>query len=218
MKARGNVIVVAGAGTGKTSTLVERCLGVISDPTASSLDRVLMVTFTDAAAAEMRHRLRHALQAFVDRSAGAVKEHAASQLALVETAKISTIHSFCLRLVQSHFHELGLDPEVRVLDDQQCRLLTQETLDDLFEECFSGKIEISDAVQALVEAYAPDRDGRIRDLVLRLHRYTQSRPDAESWLAEQREACAAETPGRWEHWLEEAFAGWRDEWRRALEL
>jgi ATP-dependent helicase/nuclease subunit A len=105
-----------------------------------------------------------------------------------------------------------------VLDDQQCRLLTQETLDDLFEECFSGKIEISDAVQALVEAYAPDRDGRIRDLVLRLHRYTQSRPDAESWLAEQQEACAAETPGRWEHWLEEAFAGWRDEWRRALEL
>ena len=213
VEARGNVIVVAGAGTGKTSTLVARCLDVItgkegSSPhrTASSLDRILMVTFTEAAAAEMRHRLRIELQKRVDAPpTPAAATQLAEQLALVETAKISTIHSFCLRLVQSHFHELGLDPEVKVLDDQQCRVLTEETLDALIEDCYADRLPISDAVKALITAYALDRDGLIRELVLKLHKHAQSLANATHWIQTQQEACAAEFPVRWEAWLEEAF-------------
>jgi ATP-dependent helicase/nuclease subunit A len=217
VRARGNVIVVAGAGTGKTRTLVERCLDVIRQ--GASLDRVLMVTFTEAAAAEMRHRLRVELQQLADQpEPPGDAARIAEQLALVETAKISTIHSFCLRLVQSHFHELGLDPEVKVLDDQQCRVLTQETLDELFQDCLGGKLDISDAVQALVAAYAPDRDELIRALVLKLHRYTQSLPDPARWIERHERSLAQTSTGAWGGQLVEAFQTWRAEWQSALEL
>ena len=145
ISARGNVIVVAGAGTGKTSTLVERCLALIQD--GCSLENILMVTFTDAAASEMRSRIREALserakeleaigragspeslpqpeigaQSIALRaeqcSALRFKEHFEKQIALLDVANISTLHSFCLQLVREHFYELEIDPDVTVLDE-----------------------------------------------------------------------------------------------------
>src|SRR5882672_6757976 len=95
--APGNVLVVAGAGTGKTRTLVERCLALLSK--GRSLDQILMVTFTDAAVTEMRQRIRATL--VLEAESG--NAHFAEQLALVDAAPISTLHSFCLELVREHF-------------------------------------------------------------------------------------------------------------------
>src|SRR5207253_6548294 len=92
LTARGNVLLVAGAGTGKTRTLVERCLHcLLEERTRASIDAMLMVTFTDAAAAEMRHRIRQRLEEELKRSPG--DAHCAEQLALFETAHIGTLHS-----------------------------------------------------------------------------------------------------------------------------
>src|ERR1043166_3681351 len=135
--ATGNVLVVAGAGTGKTHTLVERCLARVCDSeNPVSLDNVLLVTFTEAAAAEMRKRLREELE----KRAAAAPENfwPAEQLALVETARISTLHSFCLQLVREHFHELGLDPQLTVLAEEQSRLIARETLDRILRRHYAG--------------------------------------------------------------------------------
>src|SRR5580692_1439989 len=99
--ARGNVLVMAGAGTGKTHTLVERCLNLICDEQVS-LTEILIVTFTEAAATEMRERLRNALENSAHRSAGA---NLSEQLALFDAAHIGTLHGFCFKLVREHFHE-----------------------------------------------------------------------------------------------------------------
>jgi ATP-dependent helicase/nuclease subunit A len=243
--ARGNVIVVAGAGTGKTSTLVERCLDVLRE--GASLESILMVTFTEAAAAEMRHRLRHQLQRLVETGADtAQRERLAEQLALVESAPISTLHSFCLALVRSHFHELGVDPDPNVLDESQCRALAEETLERLFEECYAGTQPWQIGVRSLIAVYAPDRDQLVRQLVLQLHRYTQSLPDAQAWLAAQAQAWGADgsltspgvgadvrsssAPGDsgvasagglamsvWERWLIEGFRDWQGRWQPLLQ-
>src|SRR6266542_3452161 len=180
MAARGNVLVVAGAGTGKTSTLVQRCLALLEE--GCSLENILMVTFTDAAAAEMRRRIREELQNRIkelEKSAGIVATRSApfeKQLALLDSAPISTLHSFCLRLVREHFYELGIDPEVIVLAEQQIQPLIGKTLDALFERQFAGQTARTQAVQALVRVQGRGSDHRIRALVLKLHRYLQARP------------------------------------------
>ncbi|MBW8865687.1 MAG: UvrD-helicase domain-containing protein, partial [Verrucomicrobia bacterium] len=110
--ARGNVLVMAGAGTGKTKTLVERCLDCL-DRERASLDELLIVTLTEAAAAELRQRLRRELE----RKSAATPddEHWPRQLALFDLAHIGTLHSFCLKLIREHFYELGLDPQLAIL-------------------------------------------------------------------------------------------------------
>ena len=126
--ARGNVLVVAGAGTGKTRTLIERCLRLVTEE-GCSLEEILMVTFTEAAATEMRQRIRAELMKRCEANPG--YERLAEQLALLDTARISTLHGFCLQLVRQHFHELEIDPQVIVLDETQTRPLIKQTLDAL---------------------------------------------------------------------------------------
>jgi ATP-dependent helicase/nuclease subunit A len=127
--ARGNVLIIAGAGTGKTRTLIERCLQLLRD--GVSLDRLLLVTFTEAAAAEMRARLRKALQDELQQAPVGDADILAEQLALLDTAQISTLHSFCLRLVREHFHHLAIDPQLVILDEGQTRPLSRDCLTSL---------------------------------------------------------------------------------------
>src|SRR5439155_17444865 len=137
IRAPGNVAVVAGAGSGKTSTLVERCLACVlngSDP--ASLDEILMVTFTDAAATEMRNRIRERLATAL--KAGPGNERVENQLALLDAAHIGTLHSFCLQLIRQHFHQLGLDPQIAILDERQTRPLELTVLDRLFAKHYAG--------------------------------------------------------------------------------
>ena len=128
VQARGNVIVVAGAGTGKTTTLVDRVLALLLE--GASIEQLLLVTFTDAAAEEMRHRLRLRLAATAAAATGEAALRWQEQLALLDTARIGTLHSFCRQLILDHFHLLGIDPAAGILDEQQTRPLIETALDE----------------------------------------------------------------------------------------
>jgi ATP-dependent helicase/nuclease subunit A len=211
--ARGNVLVMAGAGTGKTHTLVERCLKLIRDEKVS-LDEILIVTFTEMAAMEMRGRLRAALEAAAGGPADAAL---AEQLALFDAAHIGTLHSFCLKLVREHFHELGLDPQLSVLDEGQARLLADETLEEQFELHYANEDAFSLAVQELIRIYGNGRDDKIRALVIKLHHYIQTRADAEAWLAQQIENFSCAEPLQWRDWFSEAVTNWQSQWLPVLQ-
>src|SRR5476651_1249608 len=160
--ARGNVLVMAGAGTGKTHTLVVRCLNLICEEIIS-LDEILIVTFTESAATEMRQRLRAALEIKSREKSGSFLSE---QLALFDTAHIGTLHGFCFKLVREHFHELGLDPQIAMLDAAASRLLADETLAEQFDSHYENADEFSLAVQDLIKIYGNGRDEKIRALVL----------------------------------------------------
>jgi ATP-dependent helicase/nuclease subunit A len=214
--ARGNVLVMAGAGTGKTHTLVERCLHCLcAEQPPASLEEILVVTFTEAAAAEMRRRLREQLEEKL--RAAPDEPRWAEQIALFDTAHIGTLHGFCLKLVREHFHELGLDPQLAVLDAGEARLLAEETLNEELQEHYAGQGELAGAVQKLIQIYGGGRDQAIRRQVLRLHHYAQTRPDADGWLARQIEHFAAPAPDKWRGWLLDGIRAWRDEWLPVLE-
>jgi ATP-dependent helicase/nuclease subunit A len=212
--ARGNVLVMAGAGTGKTKTLVARCLDCLERDHAA-LDELLIVTFTEAAAAEMRARLRHSLE---EKSAAAPDQSFwPEQIARFDLAHIGTLHSFCLRLVREHFYELGLDPQLAILDEGEARQLAGEMLDEQFQSHYAGEDEFSRAVQNLIQIHGGGRDEKIRALILRLHHYSQTRPDAAGWLAGQIQKFSTSTPTDWQRWLLAAIEDWRDEWLPVLE-
>ena len=214
VRARGNVLVMAGAGTGKTHTLVERCLDCLGNEHAA-LDEILVVTFTEAAATEMKRRLRRVLEEKTREDPD--DPFFAEQLALFDAAHIGTLHGFCFKLVREHFYELGLDPQPTVLDEGEARLLADETLAETFQEQYEGRDEFAAAVQSLIQTYGGARDEKIRSLVLRLHHYAQTRPDAEGWLAGQLEIFSTSEPPNWQKWLLTAIQEWHDEWLPVLE-
>jgi ATP-dependent helicase/nuclease subunit A len=212
--ARGNVLVMAGAGTGKTRTLVERCLDCL-DRERASLDELLIVTFTEAAAAEMRQRLRERIEEKIFDKPDEL--HWTAQLALFDAAHLGTLHSFCLKLVRERFYELGLDPQPAVLDEGEARLLANETLEEEMQIHYAAENELAEAVQKLIQIYGSGRDEKIRSLVLRLHHYAQTRPDAEGWHAQQLENFLSPEPDEWRTRLTDAIRDGRGEWLPALE-
>ena len=207
---------MAGAGTGKTHTLIARCLDCLCREQAA-LDEILVVTFTEAAAAEMRQRLRAALEASPATRHPSLVTHLAAQLALFDVAHIGTLHSFCLQLVREHFYELGLDPQPVVLDEGEARLLADEMLEEELRIHYAGADELAEAVQKLIQIYGGGRDERIRSLLLRLHHYAQTRSDAEGWFTRQLEKFSQPEPDEWRTWLLKAIQDWRGEWLPVLE-
>jgi len=213
--ARGNVLVVAGAGTGKTHTLVERCLNcLLVERPKVSLDEILMVTFTEAAAAEMRQRIRARLEE--ELSAHPTGTHWQEQLTIFETAHIGTLHSFCLKLVREHFYQLELDPQLTVLAEEEARLVADETLDDLLQKHYAGRGPQAIAVQQLIQSQGRGWDKPIRALILRLHHYTQTLPNPGCWLRSQLDMFGEAEPVIWTQWLVEAGADWSKRWQPAL--
>lgn len=211
----GNVLVMAGAGTGKTRTLVERCLQRLLDPAHPiGLDQILVVTFTEAAAAETRQRIRRRLEEAA--AANPTDRRLAEAIALADTAHIGTLHGFCLALVREHFHELGLDPQLTVLDPAQAAPLAARTLDELLRRHYAGTAPLDRAVRELVAIHGQGRDELIRASVRRLHEYAQTLPNPAAWLRAQREAGEQTTPEQlWEE-LRAAFLDWRTEWLERL--
>ncbi len=179
--ARGcNLLVAAAAGSGKTAVLVERILQLIIKD-GVDLDRLLVVTFTNAAAGEMRERIASALVKAIELSGDS--EHLRRQLNLLTKASISTLHSFCIRIIRKYFHVIDLDPGFRIGDETECSLLKLEVIEDLFESEY-GKAE--DAFLGLVERFSDNRqDVALQELVLRLHSFIQSKPFPQEWLEER---------------------------------
>lgn len=135
-----SILVSAAAGSGKTAVLVERIIQMVKDPVHPvDIDRLLVVTFTSAAAAQMRERISQALSDAVDEQPE--NAHLTRQLTLIHHAQITTIDSFCLYLIRNHFDEIGLDPDFRVADEGEVRLLKRDVLDGMLEEYFAGRAE-----------------------------------------------------------------------------
>lgn len=179
----GNFLVAAAAGAGKTSVLVERIIHLVTrEDHPVDIDRLLVVTFTEAAAGEMRQRIRDALTALA--AARPYDRNLARQLLLLERARISTLHSFCLQVIRQYFYLLDIDPDFRVADPAEAVLLQQEVLDEVMEAAY-GRAAAGSAFLQLVDAYGGGRgDAGLAEIVLRLYTFSQSQPSPEAWLEE----------------------------------
>jgi len=177
-----NLLVAAAAGSGKTAVLVERIIRRITDHEApADVDRLLVATFTKAAADEMRHRIRDALEQQLAVHKG--DEHLARQLALLNKAAITTLHSFCLEVVQTHFYKIPIDPVFRIANETEAELLKSESIEELFEHEY-GKTDNEPFLQ-LVDCFGGERsDEAVISLVLRLYEFSRSHPWPEHWLQE----------------------------------
>ncbi|MGH7214671.1 MAG: UvrD-helicase domain-containing protein, partial [Tepidisphaeraceae bacterium] len=123
------VLVSAAAGSGKTSVLAERCAHLVCDASPRcEVDQLLVVTFTENAAAEMKSRIERALR---ERFAGVPTPHLKRQLDLIDRAQVGTMHGFCARLLRQHFHLVGLDPSFNILDGEEAKLLRNELCREL---------------------------------------------------------------------------------------
>ena len=151
-----NLLVSAAAGSGKTAVLVERIIQMISEGDRPlDIDQLLVMTFTNAAAAEMRERIGAAVeQKLKERPED---EHLWLQAALIPQAQITTIDSFCLYIIRNHFDEIDLDPDFRVADDGEIKLLQQDVLADMLEEYFAAGDE---EFLSCVEYFAPAGEGK----------------------------------------------------------
>lgn len=178
-----NVLVSAAAGSGKTAVLVERILEKISSrehPT--DIDHLLIVTFTDAAAGQMRERISRAIEERLRLEPDNV--HLERQAALVHNARITTIHSFCLSIIRDYFNEIDLDPGFRLGDETELLLLKGEAMDAVIEAFYT---EGSPEYLSFVESYAAGkRDESIEKLVYRLYDFAMSYPWPKQWIEEQR--------------------------------
>lgn len=184
-----NLLVAAAAGSGKTAVLVERIIKIITneeDPV--DIDRLLVVTFTNAAAAEMRERIGDAISKALDKNPES--KVLQRQLTLLNKSKITTMHSFCLDVIRNNFHRIDLDPNFRIADGTEEILLKSETIDELFEDKYkeAEEKEESDFLR-LVEAYGGGRsDLSLKDIVLDLYKFVMSGPWPEKWIKEAYEA------------------------------
>jgi ATP-dependent helicase/nuclease subunit A len=185
------LLVSAAAGAGKTAVLAERCAYLIVEASpACGVEDLLVVTFTDAAAAEMRERIAEALRGQLARRAG--NSYLQRQLALIDGANISTIHAFCRELLSKYFCQAGVDPNFAVLDADEAELLKHEALEALFRELYGAKTDTAERFRELVELYGEGRDGPIGRFVLSVHDLLRSLVRPGQWLAE---AAAIAKPG-----------------------
>lgn len=188
-----NILVSAAAGSGKTAVLVERIIRMICDGEyPADIDRLLIVTFTNAAAAEMRERIAAGIAARLEADPG--NEHIQKQSALLHNAQITTIDSFSLFLIRNHFNEIGLDPDFRVADEGEIKLLQQEVLAQLLEDAYAGNFvpEALEQFHACVEYFCPGgRESVLEQHILNLSRYAGSFPWPAEWLEERKNDYAA---------------------------
>ena len=182
-----NILVSASAGSGKTAVLVNRTIELIKE--GQSIDRMLLVTFTDAAAKNMRDKIRAALQKIVQDSANPkdLRDRMSNQINRLVAADIRTIHAFCLKLIKQYYYLINLDPQFRLLTDETERLLLQEDVwHEVSEELYKNaeeKVPGRASFSELVLNFSSDRDDQgLDDLILRLYEIANAQPDPEKWL------------------------------------
>ncbi|GGH86157.1 ATP-dependent helicase/nuclease subunit A [Pullulanibacillus pueri] len=177
-----DMLVAAAAGSGKTAVLVERIIRKITDPNDPvDVDRLLIVTFTNAAAAEMRVRIGQALEKELAKKPGDLRLR--NQLTLLNKAQITTSHSFCLSVVRKYYYQLDIDPAFRIGDQAEMELIREDVLEGLFEDYYGA--QDSDLFYELVDRYSNDRsDTELIQLVQKLYDFSRSHPWPEAWLDE----------------------------------
>lgn len=172
-----NILVSAAAGSGKTSVLVERIVNkIIND--GVDIDKILVVTFTNAAASEMRQRLMDAIYKKIDENPN--DDNLQRQLMLINKANISTIHSFCLNVIRNNFFEIGISNNFRVADSTEIEIMKQEVIEDIFDNEYESQNE---DFTKLLEKYASyNDDAKLKELILRIYEFIQSDPFPDKWL------------------------------------
>lgn len=180
-----NVLVSAAAGSGKTAVLVERILGLISDDeNCVDIDRLLVVTFTNAAAAEMRERIHGAILQKLEKDPDNARLQ--RQAVLVHHAQITTIDSFCRFILSNHFQEIDLDPGFAVGDPGKMRLMEKEAMNRIMEAAYDGTEPYEgfheDFVNLADVFSRKGRDTAIEEMVDKLYHFVMSLPFPEKWL------------------------------------
>ncbi len=209
--AKGNTLVLAGAGTGKTRTMVSRCLDrLFRDNPPGSLDRVLMVTFTEAAAAEMKERIQLALEEKLHSETH--RHRAIEQLTLLTSARIGTLHSLALHLIRDHATELGLSQSLRVLSTEESFQLSETALDEVFDQHYAQRHSKSRLLCRQIDQMGQGTDRTIRHLVLRIHHYAQSLAEPDRWFAQQLAAAQESSPTQWRRWMLSDLVPWIQDW------
>ncbi|HHX62978.1 MAG TPA: helicase-exonuclease AddAB subunit AddA [Epulopiscium sp.] len=174
-----NILVSAAAGSGKTAVLVQRIIERISDAEKPvDIDRLLIVTFTNAAALEMKERIGDGISKKLEEDPGSI--HLQRQLHLLQRSSISTIHSFCLKVIRNYFHQIDLDPAFRIGNEAELNLIKGETLEEVLEELFdSGRQDFLE----LVESYTtPKSTKQLEEMILQMHTFSQSTTWPGRWL------------------------------------
>ena len=166
-----NLLVAAAAGSGKTAVLVERIIRIITnEENPVDIDKLLVVTFTNAAAAEMRERIASAISKALDKNPNS--RNLQKQLTLLNRANITTMHSFCLDVIKNNFHKIDLDPSFRIGDQTEGILIKSEVIEELFEDKYDNDDE---DFTKLVEAFSSYKnDDKLRDIILDLYNFTMS--------------------------------------------
>ena len=176
-----NILVCAAAGSGKTAVLVERIIEIVTDEEHPvDIDRLLVVTFTNAAAAEMRERIGKALSARLCQTPDNV--HLQRQVSLLHNAQITTIDSFCLFVIRNNFNDIGLDPGFRIADEGELRLLKQDTLTELLEQQYQEK---NKSFLSCVEYFTGGSNDRLlEEYISKLYEFSMSYPWPEDWISQ----------------------------------
>lgn len=174
-----NILVSAAAGSGKTAVLVERIIQEVTDQEHPvDIDRMLVVTFTKAAAGEMRTRIGDALEQRLLENPG--DEHLQKQLSLLHNAHITTIDSFCQNIIRNYFHVIDLDPVFRVADETEMTLMMSDILKEIIEERYE---QGGERFLTFADVFSPGRtDSVIEELILHLNQIAMSYPWPEEWL------------------------------------
>ena len=176
-----NILVSAAAGSGKTAVLVERILTMITEgDNPIDVDNLLVVTFTRAAAGEMKERILAALEKRLE--VEPENEHLQRQTTFIHNAQINTIHGFCGYVIKNYFHLIGLDPGYRVAEEGELKLLKMAVVREVVEDAYQ---ENEKDFLDFVEWYATGkRDDTIEGLILKLHEFAMSHPRPKKWLQE----------------------------------
>ncbi len=193
-----NILVSAAAGSGKTAVLVQRIIKMVADKKRLvSMDELLIVTFTKAAASEMRERIASGIEnAIENESDEIVINHLIKQLALLSTANIMTMHSFCLKILKSYYHLIGLDPTFRIGSETELVLIREEVIDDLLEEEYAKQ---DDGFIQVIESFADGKnDNRVKELIYKIYNFSMSNPWPDKWLDESLSMLTIRTPKDYE--------------------
>ncbi|MET3696310.1 DNA helicase/exodeoxyribonuclease V subunit A [Bacillus oleivorans] len=175
-----DILVAAAAGSGKTAVLVERIIQKLMDEEHGyNVDELLVVTFTNASAAEMRHRIGNALEAAIKENPHSL--HLRKQLTLLNRASISTLHSFCLDVVRKYYYLVDLDPNFRIADSSELALIQDEVMDELLEDSYA--MEDSEEFYQLVDVFADDRSDLPLQVIIRnLYEFSRANPNPNEWF------------------------------------